>query len=54
MAVDFISVAIIALVSALVPIVARLIPGRIVPETVFLLVFGAVLGPSVFGVVNLD
>ena len=54
MAVDFVSVAIIALVSALVPIVARLIPGRIVPETVFLLVFGAVLGPSVFGVVNRD
>lgn len=54
MAVDFVSVAIIALVSALVPIVARLIPGRVVPETVFLLLFGAILGPSVFGVVHLD
>ena len=49
MAVDFVSLAIIALVAAVVPVIARLIPGRLIPETVFLLFIGAILGPSVLG-----
>ena len=31
MAVDFVSLAIIALVAAVVPVIARLIPGRLIP-----------------------
>lgn len=54
MAIDFASLAVIALVSALVPIIARLIPGRPIPETVFLLFIGAALGPSVLGVLSVD
>ena len=54
MAIDFASLAIIALVSALVPIIARLIPGRPIPETVFLLFIGAALGPSALGILNID
>ena len=51
---DFISLAIIALVAALAPIVANLIPRKPVPETVLLLVGGAVLGPSMVNVIWLD
>ncbi|MGN0039346.1 MAG: cation:proton antiporter [Coriobacteriales bacterium] len=54
MAIDFVSLAVIALVSALVPIIARLIPGRPIPETVFLLFIGAALGPSVLGILSID
>ena len=54
MAVDFISLAIIALVAAVVPVIARLIPGRLIPETVFLLFIGAILGPSVLGWLAVD
>ena len=41
----FVSLAIIALVAFASPFIASAIPGKPVPETVFLLVFGAVLGP---------
>ena len=44
MPVDLISLAIIALVAAACPILAKLIPGKLIPETVFLLIAGAVLG----------
>lgn len=54
MAVDFVSLAIIALVAAVVPVIARLIPGRLIPETVFLLFIGAILGPSVLGWLAVD
>ncbi len=54
MTTDFLSLAIIALVSALVPVVARAVPGRIVPETVFLLLAGAILGPHMAGVIATD
>ena len=54
MSVDLFSLAIIVLVSALVPIVARAIPGRIVPETVFLLLAGALLGPHMANVIAVD
>ena len=42
------------LVAALAPIVANLIPRKPVPETVLLLVGGAVLGPSMVNVIWLD
>ncbi|WP_080797092.1 cation:proton antiporter [Arabiibacter massiliensis] len=53
MTVDLVSLAIIALAAAASPIVARLIPNKLVPETVFLLIAGAVLGPNLLGVVEL-
>lgn len=53
MTVDLVSLAIIALVAAASPIVARLIPNKLVPETVFLLIAGAVLGPNMLGIVDL-
>ena len=46
MTVDLVSLAIIALVAAACPIVAKLIPNKLVPETVFLLIAGALLGPN--------
>lgn len=45
MTADFISLALIALVAFVCPILARLIPGKLIPETVFLLIAGALLGP---------
>ncbi len=51
---DFISLAIIALVAAAAPVIARLIPRRPIPETVLLLIGGAVLGPSLLNEIWLD
>lgn len=48
---DFISLAIIALVAAICPLIAQAIPRKLIPETVFLIVAGAVLGPHVLDVV---
>ena len=53
MPVDLISLAIIALVAAACPILAKLIPGKLIPETVFLLIAGAVLGPNLVGAIEL-
>lgn len=53
MTVDLVSLALIALVAAASPIVAKLIPNKLVPETVFLLIAGAVLGPHMIGAVEL-
>lgn len=53
MTVDLISLAIIALVAAACPIVAKLIPNKLVPETVFLLIAGAFLGPNLAGAIVL-
>ena len=44
MAIDFVS-ALISLVSVACPIIAGLIPGKPIPETVLLLLAGALLGP---------
>ena len=49
---EFISLAVIALVAAVVPLVANRIPHKLVPETVLLLIAGAVLGPHALGVVQ--
>lgn len=45
MPVDLISLAVIALVAAVSPMIAQMIPGKPIPEVVFLLVAGALLGP---------
>ena len=50
----FVSLAIIALVASASPFIASAIPGKPVPETVFLLVLGAVLGPHMLGVIHVD
>ena len=50
----FVSLAVIALVALVSPFIASAIPGKPIPETVFLLVFGAVLGPHMLGVIHVD
>lgn len=52
MASNFISLFVIALVASIAPLVARLIPRGMVPETVILLVAGAVLGPYMLGAIQ--
>ena len=52
MEMEFISLAVIAVVSALAPLVANRIPGKLVPETVLLLIAGAVLGPHAANIVQ--
>ncbi|MEG1167105.1 cation:proton antiporter [Gordonibacter sp.] len=53
MPVDFVSLAAIALVAAVCPLIAQAIPGKPIPETVFLLLAGALLGPHLLSVVHL-
>ena len=53
MAVDFISLAIIAAIAAAVPIIAQLIPGKLIPETVFLLFIGAIVGPNMLQLIHM-
>ncbi|MEG2200980.1 MAG: cation:proton antiporter [Raoultibacter sp.] len=54
MTVDLISLSAIALIAALAPVLAQLIPGKPIPETVFLLMAGALLGPYMAGIVQLS
>lgn len=51
---DFVSLAIIAFVAALAPLIANLIPKKPIPETVLLLIGGAILGPSFLNQIWLD
>ena len=53
MPVDFISLAVIALVAAICPLIAQSIPGKPIPETVFLLLAGALFGPYLLGTIHL-
>ncbi len=50
---DLVSLAVIALVALICPIVAKLIPGKLIPENVFLLVAGALLGPYMAGFIQI-
>ena len=50
---DLISLAVIALVAAISPMVAQLIPGRPIPEVVFLLAAGALLGPHMADLIRM-
>lgn len=54
MTVDLISLAIIALVAAVCPIIAKLVPRNLVPETVLLLIVGALLGPHAMHAIALN
>ena len=51
---ELVSLAVITVVAVLAPILARLIPGRAVPETVLLILAGALLGPNLAGVISLS
>ncbi|MGT2929671.1 cation:proton antiporter domain-containing protein [Streptococcus dentasini] len=50
----FISLTIMTFISAVTPLVARLIPRQIVPEPILLIAAGAFLGPHAFGLINSD
>lgn len=50
----FISLAVIALIAALAPIIANIIPRKIIPETVLLIVSGAVFGPNLMGIIDIS
>lgn len=52
MGADFISLAVIVVVAAVCPIIAQLVPSKLVPESVFLLIAGALLGPNLAGVIQ--
>ena len=52
MAIDLVSLALISLVSVACPIIAGLIPGKPIPETVLLLLAGALLGPHGLGAIQ--
>ena len=52
MAIDFISLFTAALVAACAPIIARAVPRGLVPETVILLLAGALLGPHLAGAIQ--
>ena len=43
------SLAVVAVVAALAPVLAALIPGRLVPQIVLLIIGGVVVGPEVLG-----
>ena len=49
----FISLAFVALIAFVCPIIAHLIPKQPIPETVFLIVAGMLLGPSCAGLITL-
>lgn len=51
---NLISMAIIAVVAIVAPILAALIPKKPVPEVVFLLVAGAILGPHMMGLIQIN
>ena len=51
---DMISLAVIVLVAAACPLIAQAIPKKLIPETVFLLIAGAVLGPNMVGAIQLS
>ena len=50
----FSSLAVITIVAAVVPLVANRIPNKLVPETVLLLIAGAVLGPYALNIVSVS
>ena len=53
MTTDLVSLFVIALVALVCPLVTRLIPNKLIPETVFLIIAGALLGPNLAGAIQL-
>lgn len=51
---SFISLMVIALIAALTPIIAEIIPKQAVPETVILIAAGAILGHNAFNIIKGD
>ncbi len=54
MSADLISLSIIALIAFAAPILTRLVPNKLVPETVLLLIAGALLGPYVANIIQVS
>ena len=54
MTVDLVSLTMIMLVAAFCPIVTQMIPGKVVPQTVLLLLAGALMGPHMGQVIDVD
>lgn len=54
MTIDFISLAVIVIAAVICPIIAHLIPNKLIPESVFLLVAGCILGPNCLGLIQVD
>lgn len=54
MTADLVSLAIILLVAFVSPVIAQAIPGKPVPETVFLLIAGALLGPYMANLIQVS
>lgn len=50
--IEFLSLFVITIAAFLCPVLAQLLPNRIIPETVFLLIAGMVMGPNVAGIVQ--
>lgn len=51
---ELVSLFIVVLCAFLCPILAALLPNKVIPETVFLLVAGMIIGPNVSGIVQAD
>ena len=51
---DLVSLTMIMLVAAFCPIVTQMIPGKVVPQTVLLLLAGALMGPHMGQVIDVD
>ncbi len=54
MTVDLVSLTVMMLVAAVSPMITQVIPGKVVPQTVILLVAGALLGPHVGQIIEVD
>lgn len=54
MTVDLVSLTVIMLVAVLCPVIVQIVPGKPVPQTVLLLLAGALLGPHMFGVIQVS
>lgn len=51
---DLISLAVIVAMAFLCPVISQSIPGKPIPETVFLLIAGTICGPHVLGIIGLS
>lgn len=51
---DLVSLFVIVLAAFICPMISALIPSKLIPETVFLLIAGMILGPNVLGIVGSD
>ncbi len=49
---EMISLAVIAFLASITPLLARLVPQKLIPETVFLLFAGALCGPHMLGLIH--